>query len=83
MRTEVTYKDRTGKKVTKVFTYKEDLIRQLSIEANDLHTRRKASKEPVDKLILIRSEIGLRKIIKHYSPESENRTSERNPYEIR
>lgn len=83
MRTEVTYKDLNGKKVTRVFTSEEDLINKLGVEARNLNLKRKAAKDPIEKLLLIRAEIGLRKIIKLYSPESENRTRKNNPYEIR
>lgn len=83
MNTTVTYKDCNGKKITKVFTTKEDLIKRLSVEANGLNLKRKSVKDPAEKLRLIRSEIALRKIIKHYSPENEDRTSKTHPYEIR
>lgn len=83
MRTEVTYTDCNGMKVTKVFTSPEELISQLSVEAKGMNLKRKATKNLTERLRLVNSEIGLRKIIKHYSPETENRQSKTYPYEIR
>lgn len=83
MNTTVTYRDSNGKKISKVFTSKEELIKQLSNEAQGLNLKRRSVKDPAEKLRLIRAEIGLITIIKHYSPETEDRKNKKHQFEIR
>ena len=83
METTVTYKDCNGKKVTKTFSSADELITRLSVEAKGYNLKRKATKELNERLRLLNAEIGLRKIIKHYSPENEDRQHKHNSYEIR